>query len=140
MIYSQPAVDGRPLTFAKSNICKTAPTWAPCPSCRAATFRSPCRPLQGPPAVRMRRPPPAAAVVAALAVLSALLRLDASSTQQPKAKHSGRNSQSGGTGAPKRNQPHIVFILIDDQVGQLITSREQGHVCQQTVDYITPNI
>lgn len=129
------------LTFAKSNICKTAPTWALCPSCRAAMFRSRCCPLQGSPAGRMRRrPPPAAAAAAALAVLSVLLRLDVSSAQQLKTKHGGRNGQSDGTGAPKRNQPHIVFILIDDQVGQLITSHEQGHVCQQTVDYITPNI
>lgn len=128
------------LTFAKSNICKTAPTWALCPSCRATMFRSCCCPPQCSPVVRMRRPPPAAAAAAALAVLSVLLRLDVSSAQQPKTKHSGRNGQSDWTRAPKRNQPHIVFILIDDQVGQLTASHEQGHVCQQTVDYITPNI
>lgn len=62
-------------------------------------------------------PHPPAAAAAVLAVLSVLLRLDVLFAQQPKAKQSGWNSQSDRPGGPKKNQPHIVFILIDDQVG-----------------------
>lgn len=67
----------------------------------------------------MRCPPhpPAAAAAAALAVLSVLLRPDMLFAQQSKVKQSGRSGQSDRPGAPKKNQPHIVFILIDDQVG-----------------------
>lgn len=57
------------------------------------------------------RPPPATAVV----LWSLLLNLDLVSAQQPKHNLSEPNAPHHGPGA-KRKQPHIIFILIDDQV------------------------
>lgn len=78
----------------------------------------------------MRCPPhpPAAAAAAVLAVLSVLLRLDMVFSQHPVVKQSGRNNHNDRPGATKKNQPHIVFILIDDQVGPAGAETASHHV------------
>lgn len=51
----------------------------------------------------------------AVVLWSLLLGLDLVSAQQPKHNLSEPNAPHDGPGA-KRKQPHIIFILIDDQV------------------------
>lgn len=59
------------------------------------------------PAADMR--PPAAAAL----LWSLLCSLDLLSAQRPKADPDDRDKEPGA----KRQQPHIIFILVDDQVG-----------------------
>lgn len=54
----------------------------------------------------------AAAAVAALTLLGVILGPDFLSAQQPD----DTNTWGHDAGGEKKNQPHIVFILIDDQV------------------------
>lgn len=66
-----------------------------------------------PRAVKMQ--PGSAAV---LTVLSVFFGLGCLSAHRSKPDQNDRNAQSGEAGEKKKNQPHIVFILIDDQVSE----------------------
>ncbi|KAK5860392.1 hypothetical protein PBY51_021873 [Eleginops maclovinus] len=59
----------------------------------------------------------AAAAAAALAVLSVFCGLDQLSAQRakPNQNQTDRNTQTDETEVKKKKQPHIIFILIDDQ-------------------------
>lgn len=57
------------------------------------------------------QPPPAAVVLWSL-----LCSLDVLSAQQPKPNLSDTNAPNNEPGAKSSSQPHIIFILIDDQV------------------------
>lgn len=142
LIYSLSATDGRSSQMsAKLNACKTAPTWVLRPSVRpsiplflmrsyltAAPCRAPVKMRCPPP------PPPPAAAAAVLAVLSVLLRLDVLFAQQAEVKQSGGSGQGDRPGATKKSQPHIVFILIDDQVGPAGTGTTLHHGLQTNSD------
>lgn len=56
----------------------------------------------------------AAAAAAALTVLSVFLSLDRLSAHRPQ--HKQVQQQTDEAAQKRRNQPHIIFILTDDQV------------------------
>ncbi len=69
----------------------------------------PCRAA----AVKMQ----AAAALTVLSVFFSLDGLSAHRSEPDQTQHQNdRNAQTDGTEPEKKNQPHIVFILIDDQV------------------------
>lgn len=77
-------------------------------ACSCLVVAAPCRA----PAVKMRPP----ATSAALTWLSVFFSLDCLSAHWSNPTQGERNTLSNETGVTKRNQPHILFILIDDQV------------------------
>ncbi|MEQ2191079.1 hypothetical protein XENOCAPTIV_020305, partial [Xenoophorus captivus] len=58
---------------------------------------------------------PAVTMQAAVTVLIVLLSLDFLSVQSKSDLRNSSNVQTGETGQKTKNQPHIIFILIDDQ-------------------------
>lgn len=58
----------------------------------------------------------AAAAAAALTVLSVFCSLDGLSAQRPEPNQTDSHAGNEEAGPKKKNQPHILFILTDDQV------------------------